>query len=67
MTFFIQTDQSGIPYSHYGQYDDKTIGTQVSSLYVAENGLRAWNRYLRAPDEKEVLISGRWHRVLKKP
>lgn len=67
MAFFIKTDASGIPYSHYGQYQGKDIGTQISSLYVAENGLRAWNAHLRTGDEKSVLLSARWHLLLKNP
>lgn len=67
MKFFVETDSCGIPYSHYGLYREKNIGTQISSLLVAENGLRAWNAYLRSPSEKDVLVSGRWHLFLKNP
>lgn len=68
MTFYVRVDARGIPHSFYGNYRGKlAIGTQISPLFVAENGLRAWNAFLRQAGQDPVLISGSWSKVLKNP
>jgi hypothetical protein len=67
MAFSIVTDECGIPHSHYGEGTGVRAGVQISPLYVAENGLRAWNAHLRGLHESSVLVSGKWRRVLSNP
>lgn len=68
MTFHVRVDARGIPYSFYGHYRGTLdIGTQISPLFVAENGLRAWNAFFRQEGQDPVLISGSWNVILKNP
>jgi hypothetical protein len=61
MAFTIVIDESGIPWSDYGEYNGLSIGRQRSVLAVAERGLYYWNKF-KLGSGQPVLLSYDWSR-----
>jgi len=60
MAIKIYVDESGIPYTDYGNQKGNPSGIQHSVLAVAERGLWYWNEFNLSKSGEQVLLSYDW-------